>query len=61
MAAASDRPARVASRWRYGRWDGTQEPAAVSAGDVLAAVADDVLYHGDLDAALRRALQQGFT
>jgi len=32
----------------------------VGADDVLGAVADDLLYHGDLDAALRRALQQGF-
>jgi len=46
--------------WRYSRWDGSQEPAGPSADDVLGAVADDLLYHGDLDAALRRALQQGF-
>jgi len=47
--------------WRYMRWDGSSEPELLAGGDVLDAVSDDLLYHGDLDAALRRLLQQGFS
>jgi uncharacterized protein with von Willebrand factor type A (vWA) domain len=52
---------RRAGAWRYSQWDGSQEPVELDADDVLSSVADDLLYHGDLDAALRRVLQQGFT
>jgi uncharacterized protein with von Willebrand factor type A (vWA) domain len=48
------------SRFRYSRWDGTQAGFEMGADDVLAELADDVLYHGDLNAALRRLLQGGF-
>ncbi len=51
---------RGVDRWRYSRWDGSQQLAAPDADDVLGGVADDLLYHGDLDAALRRLLQEGF-
>ncbi|HVE47266.1 MAG TPA: hypothetical protein VNA57_11040 [Acidimicrobiales bacterium] len=47
-------------RFGYSRWDGTQVGLEVDAEGVLAEVTDDVLYHGDLDAALRRLLQSGF-
>ena len=49
------------SRFRYSRWDGTQKGFEVDADDVLGEVTDDLLYHGDLDASLRRLMQQGFT
>lgn len=52
-------PAVGGARWRYSRWDGTQDGARPSPGEVLDAVADDLAYHGDLDAALRRLLQEG--
>jgi len=45
---------------RYSRWDGSQEGLVVTADDVLGSVSDDLLYHGDLDAALRRILREGF-
>src|SRR2546423_4889025 len=45
--------------FRYSRWDGTQAFDALSSEDVLDELADDVLYHGDLNAALRRMLQSG--
>ena len=48
-------------RFGYSRWDGTQAGFEPDADDVLGEVADDLLYHGDLSAALRRLLQQGFT
>jgi len=54
-------PQRSSSRWRYSRWDGTQQPIVFDGDEVLAQVSDDLLYHGDLDAALRRLLQEGFT
>lgn len=46
-------------RFGYSRWDGTQVGFELHADDVLSEITDDVLYHGDLDAALRRALQGG--
>ncbi len=50
----------MAHRYQYSRWDGTQTGFELGADDVLAEVTDDLLYHGDLDAALRRMLQAGF-
>ncbi|HEX7168650.1 MAG TPA: hypothetical protein VF230_16840, partial [Acidimicrobiales bacterium] len=47
-------------RYRYSRWDGTQVGFELDADDVLAELTDDLLYHGDLNAALRRMLQNGF-
>jgi len=48
------------SRFRYSRWDGSQIGFELDADDVMAELTDDLLYHGDLNAALRRMLQQGF-
>jgi len=45
---------------RYSRWDGTQTGFELDAEDLLARLTDDLLYHGDLNAALRRLMQQGF-
>src|SRR5205809_7981376 len=44
----------------YSRWDGTQVGFELDADDVLSEITDDLLYHGDLNAALRRMLQSGF-
>ncbi len=46
-------------RFRYSRWDGTQTGFEPAAEGLLGEIADDLLYHGDLNAALRRALQSG--
>jgi len=48
------------SRFSYSRWDGTQVGFDLDAEDVLAQINDDLLYHGDLTAALRRLMQSGF-
>ena len=48
------------SRFRYSRWDGTQVGFDLDADALLDEMTDDLLYHGDLDAALRRMMQQGF-
>ena len=50
---------RMSRRYGYSRWDGTQVGFEPDADAVLAEISDDVLYHGDLDAALRRLLQSG--
>ncbi|MDQ6928888.1 MAG: hypothetical protein M3159_09565, partial [Actinomycetota bacterium] len=47
--------------FRYSRWDGTQTGFDLDADDVLSELSDDVLYHGDVDAALRRLLQGGLS
>jgi uncharacterized protein with von Willebrand factor type A (vWA) domain len=47
-------------RFRYSRWDGSQVGFELDALDVFEEITDDLLYHGDLNAALRRMLQSGF-
>ncbi len=46
--------------FRYSRWDGTQVGFDLDANTVLSEMTDDLLYHGDLNAALRRMMQSGF-
>ncbi|MGE0879502.1 MAG: VWA domain-containing protein [Acidimicrobiia bacterium] len=48
------------ARFKYSRWDGTQVGFDLDAESVLSEITDDLLYHGDLNAALRRMLQSGF-
>lgn len=45
---------------RYSRWDGTQVGFELDADSVLNEINDDLLYHGDLNAALRRLMNSGF-
>jgi uncharacterized protein with von Willebrand factor type A (vWA) domain len=47
-------------RWVYRRWDGTQRAELEEIDDLFSELADDLLYHGDPDAALRRLLNSGF-
>src|SRR4030081_557342 len=47
-------------RFEYSRWDGTQVGYDFDAEDALAEITDDLLYHGDLNQALRRMLQPVF-
>jgi uncharacterized protein with von Willebrand factor type A (vWA) domain len=47
-------------RFEYSRWDGRQVGFEFDAEDVLSEITDDLLYHGDLNQALRRMMQQGF-
>jgi uncharacterized protein with von Willebrand factor type A (vWA) domain len=53
------RPARPA--FAYSRWDGTQTGFDFGADELMSELTDDLLYHGDLNAALRRLMQQGVT
>jgi uncharacterized protein with von Willebrand factor type A (vWA) domain len=47
-------------KFRYSRWDGTQGGFDVDADSLFSEITDDLLYHGDLNAALRRLMQSGF-
>jgi uncharacterized protein with von Willebrand factor type A (vWA) domain len=58
--STAPRPIVFSHRWRYGRFDGSSSPLVFDADDVLSGLSDDLLYHGDLAAALRRLLQEGF-
>jgi len=44
---------------RYSRWDGSQRFPDLDADDLLAAMSDDLMSHGDLWRALKRLFQQG--
>ena len=45
--------------FRYSAWDGSQRGFDLDADALLDEMTDDLLYHGDLHAAMRRMLQQG--
>jgi uncharacterized protein with von Willebrand factor type A (vWA) domain len=47
-------------RFRYSRWDGQQKGFELTPDDILSQLTDDLLYHGDVNAALRRMMQSGF-
>ena len=51
----------MAVRFTYSRWDGTQTGFDVDAQSVFDAMSDELLYHGDVNSALRRALREGLT
>ena len=49
----------MASRFSYSRWDGLQKGFDLDADHLMQQVTDDLLYHGDMHAALRRLMQDG--
>ena len=51
----------MTARFTYSRWDGTQTGFSLEADEVLAELTDDLLFHGDLNAALRRMMREGMT
>ena len=53
------RRARDKRGFRYSAWDGTQRGFDLDADALLDEMTDDLLYHGDLHASLRRLMQQG--
>ncbi|MGA2522006.1 MAG: VWA domain-containing protein, partial [Acidimicrobiales bacterium] len=50
----------MTSHWEYRRWDGTQRGFEDEVDALFSELTDDLLYHGDPDAALRRLLTSGF-
>ena len=49
----------MTGRFSYSRWDGTQKGFDLDADALFDDLTDDLLYHGDVNAALRRLMQQG--
>jgi uncharacterized protein with von Willebrand factor type A (vWA) domain len=49
----------MAARFTYSRWDGSQRGFDLDAGQLFDQLTDELLYHGDVNAALRRMLQDG--
>ncbi len=45
--------------FRYSAWDGSQKGFDLDADALLDEMTDDLLYHGDIHASLRRLMQQG--
>jgi len=51
----------MAKRFEYSRWDGTQTGFEFDADAAFDELTDELLYHGDVNAALRRMMQEGLT
>jgi len=49
----------MAKRFEYSRWDGTQTGFEFDADAAFDELTDELLYHGDVNAALRRMMQEG--
>jgi uncharacterized protein with von Willebrand factor type A (vWA) domain len=49
----------MAARFTYSRWDGTQRGFELDADWLFDELTDDLLYHGDVNSALRRMMQEG--
>lgn len=49
----------MATRFTYSRWDGTQRGFDLDADLLFDQLTDELLYHGDVNAALRRMMQDG--
>jgi uncharacterized protein with von Willebrand factor type A (vWA) domain len=49
----------MAARFTYSRWDGTQKGFDLDADALFDELNDDLLYHGDINSALRRLMQEG--
>ena len=51
----------MVKRFEYSRWDGTQTGFEFDADAAFDELTDELLYHGDVNAALRRMMQEGMT
>nr|MBA3606801.1 hypothetical protein [Acidimicrobiia bacterium] len=47
-------------RFTYSRWDGSQQGFELDGDALFDELTDELLYHGDVNAALRRLMHQGF-
>ena len=45
--------------YRYSYWDGTQSPFELDEDDLLEALSDDIMDHGDINRAMRNLMRQG--
>ena len=60
MVIKRRRKKREGARFRYSAWDGTQVGFEYDVQDLFKELTDDLVYHGDLNAAMRRLMQRGF-
>ena len=51
----------MAARFTYSKWDGTQKGFDLDAESILQELTDELLYHGDLNSALRQLMRDGMT
>ena len=58
-AGISDRERPLPPAAKYRRWDGSQDLPDLTADEIVDALADDVLEHGDVGEALRRLMERG--
>ncbi len=49
----------MTARFTYSRWDGTQQGFELDSDALFEELTDELLYHGDVNAALRRMMHQG--
>ncbi|MCH1489986.1 MAG: hypothetical protein L7T83_06150 [Ilumatobacteraceae bacterium] len=49
----------MARRFVYSRWDGSQRGFDVDADVLMEQITDEVIHHGDVEAALRRVMERG--
>ena len=49
----------MSTKFTYSRWDGTQTGFEFDADAAFDELTDELLYHGDVNAALRRMMQEG--
>lgn len=51
----------MGARFTYSRWDGTQKGFELDADGIMDSLTDDLLYHGDVNIALRQLMQDGMS
>ena len=52
---------REPAHFTYSRWDGSQTGFDLDADHLFGEMADELLYHGDVNSALRQMMQNGLT
>ena len=59
LLTRSNYGADMARRFVYSRWDGSQRGFDVDADVLMEQITDEVIHHGDVEAALRRIMERG--
>ncbi len=59
LLTRSNYGADMARRFVYSRWDGSQRGFDVDADLLMEQITDEVIHHGDVEAALRRTMERG--
>lgn len=59
LLTGSNYGADMARRFVYSRWDGSQRGFDVDADVLMEQITDEVIHHGDVEAALRRVMERG--